>query len=94
VSESINRELTDLAVGKIDALLGAARGRVLFDLVLKETGLTAIRHARDLLNFGETLQKHGGVEGAVGSILSFQALLRGAKRRGGVAPRGTTPDES
>jgi len=94
VSDTADRALTDLAVGKIDALLGAERGRVLFDGVLKEAGLKEIRHARDLLSFGEALQKHGGVEGAVGSILSFQALLRGATRRIGVAPRGATPDES
>ena len=86
----MDRALTDLALAKIDGLLGKERGRVLFGAVLKEAGLTEIRHAADLLDFGEALQRHGGVEGAVGSILSFQALLRGAKHRDAVAPRGAT----
>lgn len=81
MTTAIDPSFADLAHAKIDALLGEARGRALFDEVLRDAGLTEIRHAFDLLDFGEELQKRGGVEGAVGSILSFQAMMRGAKRR-------------
>ena len=77
----IDPSFAELAHLKIETLLGEARGRALFDVVLREARLTEISDAVDLLDFGEALQKRGGVEGAVGSILRFQALLRGAKSR-------------
>jgi hypothetical protein len=81
----MDQALTDLALEKLGALLGAERARVVFQEVLTEARLEEIGRAQDLLTFGDTLKSRGGVEGAVGSILGFQALLRGAGRS---APKG------
>ena len=88
----IDQALTDLALEKLGALLGPERARVVFGEVMAEARLTQSARAQNLLTFAEALQQRGGVEGAVGSILGFQALLRGATRpatRAGRAEGGT-----
>lgn len=76
--------LTDLALEKLTTVLGPERGRAVFDEAMAESRVTKIATAQDLLALADVIQRRGGVEGAVGSILGFQALLRGAGRpRGG-----------
>ena len=81
--------LTDLALEKLTRVLGPERGRVVFRDGLEEARLQRIGSAQDLLTFADALQRRGGVEGAVGSILGFQALLRGAARPRAPARTGT-----
>lgn len=71
---------TDLALEKLTTVLGPDRGRTVFDESLAETRMAEILSAQDLLTLADAIQRRGGVEGAVGSILGFQALLRGAGR--------------
>lgn len=68
----------DLALEKLDRVLGPARGRLVFDEVLAGGDLKEIRTANDLYRFGELLQKRVGFESAVGALLTVAALLRGA----------------
>lgn len=73
--------LTDLALEKLTNVLGPDRASAVLRGILAEAGLPHISTPQDLMVFAETLQRRTGVEGAVGSILGFQALLRGASRR-------------
>jgi len=76
--------LTDLALEKLTTVLGPERGHAVFKEALAESRVSTIASPQDLLTLADAIQRRGGVEGAVGSILGFQALLRGAGRpRGG-----------
>jgi hypothetical protein len=75
-------------------VLGPDRGREVFRQGLAETRMAGIGSAQDLLTLADAIQRRGGVEGAVGSILGFQALLRGAGRpRASASRAGTARDE-
>jgi hypothetical protein len=87
----MDQALTDLALGKIGALLGPERAETVLRQVLEEARIREIKHAQDLFAVGEALQRRGGVEGAIGSILGFQALLRGAVRPASAKTGRTTP---
>jgi hypothetical protein len=76
---------------KIGSLLGKERAEVVFREVLAEARIQEIRSSQDLFAFSEAMQRRGGVEGAVGSILGFQALLRGAVRPASAKAGRTRP---
>ncbi|MEZ4407993.1 MAG: hypothetical protein R3A52_16185 [Polyangiales bacterium] len=71
-----------LALSKLVRVLGAARGRRVFDETLASAELTTITTAEELFVFSEALARHpGGIEAAVGAMLGVSAVLRGAKGR-------------
>lgn len=74
-------ELARLALGKLTRVLGEDGARRAFDAALEEARLTRIDTADDLYAFAETLTAMGGMEGAVGGLLSVAAVLRGASTR-------------
>lgn len=74
-----NSEFGQLALEKMTRVLGEARARQLFDDICSEIGLNGISSADDLLAFARVLSDRGAFEGAVGALLSVQAVMRGAK---------------
>lgn len=73
--------LRELALEKLTRVLGAARGRRVYDDVLAEAGLTEVRTPDDLYALSECLSRLGGFEAAVGGLLGVAAVLRGASAR-------------
>ena len=69
-----------LAVEKMDRVLGRSRARQLLARILADTGLT-LTTADDLYAFSAELAKLPGFEGAVGGMLSVEAVLHGAVAR-------------
>ncbi len=69
----------ELARAKLARVLGPERGAKIYAEVLAELGLDDLRTADDLHAFGERLSSRRGFEAAVGSLLSVDAILRGAK---------------
>ena len=78
---SDTEDLGALALEKLTRVLGAERGARVHAEVLAATGVPSVRTPEDLRVFGETLAKRGGIEAAVGALLSVTAVLRGAERR-------------
>ncbi len=74
-------ELESLALGKLTRVLGEQRGRRLFEETLQQVGLAAVRTADHLYAIGAALSKRGGIEGAVGGLISVAAVMRGAAGR-------------
>lgn len=74
-----NSEFGQLALEKMTRVLGEARARQLFDEICTEIGLNGISDADDLLAFARALSGRGAFEGAVGAMLSVQAVMKGAK---------------
>ena len=72
-------EFSKLAQEKMARVLGQARATALFAEILAEIGLASIASADDLLLFARALSDRGAFEGAVGAMLSVQAVMRGAK---------------
>jgi hypothetical protein len=70
-----------LALEKLTRVLGSARGQSVYAEVLVATGRPQIHSADDLHAFAEALSRRGGIEGAVGALLSVAAVLRGAEPR-------------
>ncbi len=67
----------DLALTKMTRILGEKRAHVLMDQLLSTLGVE-LRDADELLQFAIELSKLGGFEGAVGAMLSVQAVMHGA----------------
>lgn len=72
-------EFSTLALDKMGRVLGQARATQLFSEILGEIKLKEISSADDLLVFARALSGRGAFEGAVGAMLSVQAVMRGAK---------------
>ncbi len=70
-------ELHELALTKMIRILGEQRARRLMGEVLSSLGIV-IEGANDLLRFATELAKRPGFEGAVGAMLSVQAIIQGA----------------
>lgn len=68
-----------LALEKMARVLGHSRASQLFDEIRTEIGLSAIESPDDLLAFARALSGRGAFEGAVGAMLSVQAVMKGAK---------------
>ena len=67
----------DLALEKMSSVLGASRAHQLLAQVLADTELQ-ITTADELHAFSRELARLPGFEGAVGGMLSVQAVLHGA----------------
>ena len=74
-----NSEYGHLALEKMTRVLGEPRARQLFDEICTEIGLKGISSADDLLAFARALSDRGAFEGAVGAMLSVQAVMKGAR---------------
>jgi hypothetical protein len=70
--------LAALALEKLTRVLGAERGRRVFDEVLAASQLTVLESPDDLYAFSVHLGRRGGFEAAVGAMLGVTAVLRGA----------------
>lgn len=77
--------LRDLALDKLTRILGAEKGRRVYDDVLGEVGLAEVSTPDDLYAFSERLSLRKGFEAAVGGLLGVAAVLRGASARPQVA---------
>lgn len=67
----------ELALTKMTRILGEKRARRLVTEILASLGIE-LRDADELLRFSNELSKLGGFEGAVGAMLSVQAVMHGA----------------
>jgi len=72
-------DLETLALEKMTKILGDDKGRRLMRSVLHELGLARIDTPDDLYRFSTALSGHGMIEQAVGAVLGFNALMRGAR---------------
>jgi hypothetical protein len=72
-------DLSALARGKLTRILGPVRGERLFAQVLAELHLPGLATPEELHAFGERLSRMGGMEAAVGGLLTVAATLRGAR---------------
>lgn len=71
--------IEEIAHEKLLRIFGEKRARELVRNTMKEAQLTALVTADDLLLFGRVLERRGGFEGAVGAMLTVQAVLQGAR---------------
>lgn len=67
----------DLALTKMTRILGEKRAHAIMDRLLQTLGVE-FRDAEELFQFAGELSKLGGFEGAVGAMLSVQAVMHGA----------------
>lgn len=83
-----NRELRDLALTKMSAVLGAERAQELLQTLLAELRIE-LRTPQELHRFSEALGRFGGFEAAVGAMLGVSAVIRGAS-----TVRSTTSEQA
>ncbi len=74
---AIECKFRELALTKMTRILGEKRARVIMGQLLSSLGVE-LRDADELLQFASELSKLGGFEGAVGAMLSVQAVMHGA----------------
>ncbi len=67
----------ELALTKMTRILGERRAHRLMSQIMASLGIE-VRDADELLQFAGELSKLGGFEGAVGAMLSVQAIMHGA----------------
>lgn len=67
----------ELALTKMTRILGEKRAQRLISQITRSLGVE-LRDADALLQFAGELSKLGGFEGAVGAMLSVQAVMHGA----------------
>lgn len=67
-----------LARAKLSAVVGGSKADALMRRMLKEMALDALSSADELYLFGQRLTAIGGFEGAVGALISVQAVMYGA----------------
>ncbi len=67
----------ELALTKMTRILGAQRAQRLMGQILASLNIE-LQGPDDLLRFATELSKLGGFEGAVGAMLSVQAVMNGA----------------
>ncbi len=73
--------LRELAMGKLSRVLGEEMAVRIYDEALRAAGLRAITTADDLHAFAHALVARGGMEAAIGGLLSVAAVVRGAGAR-------------
>jgi hypothetical protein len=71
-------DLSALALAKLSRVLGPERGGRVFAETLAAARMTTLSTADDLYAFAEHLSRRGGIEAAVGGLLSVAAVIRGA----------------
>ena len=67
----------ELARTKMTRVLGEQRAHRLMTQIMASLGIE-LRNVDELLQFASELSKLGGFEGAVGAMLSVQAIMHGA----------------
>lgn len=67
----------ELALTKMTRILGEQRAHRLMEQILESLGIE-LQGPDELLRFAAELSKLGGFEGAVGAMLSVQAVMHGA----------------
>ncbi len=83
MSEGHPEDLGDLALRKLERVFGAERGKTLLAAVLEEVGLKAIATTDDLARVASALERRGGFETAVGTMLAVIAAVRKLDLPGG-----------
>lgn len=73
--------LAELAMQKLARVLGEENARRVHDETMRDAGIAAIATADDLHTFAQALISRGGMEAAVGGLLSVAAVVRGAGSR-------------
>lgn len=73
-----HEDLAALALSKLTRVLGEGPGRRTYDETMKAAELSDVLTPDDLYRFGDVLSKRGGMEAAVGGLLSVAAIMRGA----------------
>lgn len=68
-------------MGKLARVLGPEAATRVFDEALVAAGLPAITTADDLHAFAHALVARGGMEAAIGGLLTVAAVVRGAGAR-------------
>ncbi len=71
----------DMALEKLTRVFGPEKGRAIYLAALADAELTDLHSADDLFAFAAVLSRRGGMEGAVGGLLSVASVLRGAGAR-------------
>lgn len=69
----------EVALQKLSRVFGAERGRTLLEEATTTAGLKRIDNADDLMKVARALETRGGLERAVGAMLSVQAVMMGAR---------------
>lgn len=69
----------EVALQKLTRVFGEQRGRTLLDEALTQAGLKQVNSADDLMKVARALETRGGLERAVGAMLSVQAVMMGAR---------------
>lgn len=70
---------SDVALQKLSRVFGETRGKSLLDEAMTRAGLRTIQDADDLMKVARALEGLGGLERAVGAMLSVQAVMMGAR---------------
>lgn len=71
--------IKELVHEKLSRVFGERRAREITDATLNAAQLSSLETADELLRFGRALSQQGGFEGAVGAMLTVQAVMRGAR---------------
>lgn len=74
-------ELAQIALEKLVRVLGETRGRRVFAEALAGLRLSELATAQDLYEVGKFVSGKGGMEAAVGGLISVAAVVRGATPR-------------
>ncbi len=72
-------DFSALALSKLTRILGDQRGAWLYDQIVASMKVDRLSTPEDLYAFAAHLSARGGMDGAVGGMLSVAAVLRGAK---------------
>lgn len=70
-----------IALEKLTRVFGTERAQAIYGAMLAEAGLADLRSPDDLFAFAAQLSRRGGIEAAVGGLLSVASVLRGAGAR-------------
>ena len=77
-SRAASRDLHELALDKLQGILGERMAVRVAARALAELGIRRLETADDLYQFGQSIVKQGGFEGATGSMLVLVAVIEGA----------------
>jgi hypothetical protein len=76
-----SEDLHELALTKLTNVLGQERAEAILDDALVRVGLERVKSPDDLHRLGQEILAQGGFAGAVGSLLSLMAVMRGATNK-------------